>query len=152
MASKSLKTFADSVVTRSGAMTGVSEDGKLVKIDPITIVTLLTTIIPQVIAWVKKCRGLKNDEVQSYVAKQQQDPRTQASQEAKLKDRIAKICRQGMRDEQRRAKATGMPADVDRYSLDSATIDRIAHNAIGEFVSTQPAVAQALVAEASTGV
>ena len=148
--STAVKNFAKSVVIRSGAMTGTNDDGKTVAIDPITIMTLLTTIIPQVFAWVKQCRSLKNDEVQSFVASQQRNPKTQANQENKLQDRLRKLCRAGKRDELKRAKATGIPADVGRYEADDATIAKLAHNAIGEFCSMGQIAAFDIVAN-STG-
>ena len=146
MSAKLVKGFCDSVVTRSGALTGISEDGKTVAIDPITILTLLTTILPQVFAWVKQCKGLKNEEVQPQIAAQHADPRAHARQQEKLVGRLKMICRKGQTDEKKRAKATGLPADLGRYSCDDATLNKLAAHSIGEFANMRPTDANAMVA------
>ena len=68
MASKSLQEFARGVVTSSGALTGSDDDGQKTKIDPISAISLFATWIPLLIDGLKKCRSLKNDQVQGYVA------------------------------------------------------------------------------------
>lgn len=148
--SAAVKGFAKSVVTRSGALTGSDDKGQPVAIDPVTIITLLTTIIPQVFAWVRQCKALKNDEVQGFVASQQRHPKRQADQEKKLQNRIAKICEDGKKAELKRAKETGLPADIGRFSCDDQTIAKLAHNAIGEFVAMKPVAAAAIVEDSTT--
>ena len=146
VSAKLVKGFCDSVVTRSGALTGVSDDGRTVGIDPITIITLLTTILPQVFAWVKQCRGLKNEEVQPQIAAQHADQRSHARQQEKLVGRLKMICRKGQVEEKKRAKATGIPADIGRFSCDDATLNKLASQSIGEFCNMRATDANAMVA------
>jgi hypothetical protein len=149
--SAAVRGFAKSVVTRSGALTGSGDKGQPVAIDPVTIITLLTTIIPQVLAWVRQCKALKHDEVQGFVASQQRHPKRQADQEKRLQNRIAKLCEDGKKAELKRAKETGLPADIGRFCCDDETITKLAHNAIGEFVAMKPVAAAAIVESCTTG-
>lgn len=146
-----VRDFARSVVTRAGALTGSDERGRKVSIDPITVITLITTILPVIAGWVKQCKGLKNEEVQGFVASQQRQVRSQIDQEKKLRNRISKICEDGKKAELKRAKETGLPADIGRFLCDDETIAKLAHHTIGEFVSLHPVMASAIVAENTTG-
>ena len=73
-----VEEFSRWVVTGAGALTGTDDDGKTVAIDPISAITLFTTILPVIFGWVKQCKGLKNDQVQGYVAQRNRDPKTSA--------------------------------------------------------------------------
>ena len=143
--------FSRSVVTGAGALTGTSDDGKTVAIDPISAITLFTTILPVIFGWVKQCKGLKNDQVQGYVAQRHANPKTSAKQEADLQKKILVECRKLAKEEKRKAKATGIPADVGRYSIDERTAAKLAHNTIGQFSQADNLTAMKLVAACSKG-
>ena len=146
-----VEEFSKSVVTGAGALTGSSDDGKTVAIDPVSIITLITTILPVIFGWVKQCKGLKNDQVQGYVAQRHADPKTSAKQEADLQKKILVECRKLAKEEKRNAKTTGIPADVGRYSIDERTAAKLAHNTIGQFSQVDTATASKLVAACSVG-
>lgn len=146
-----IEDFSKSVVTGAGALTGSSDDGKTVAIDPVSVITLITTILPVIFGWVKQCKGLKNDQVQGYVAQRHADPKTSAKQESDLQKKILVECRKLAKEEKRKAKATGIPADVGRYSIDERTAAKLAHNTIGQFSQADTATAAKLVAACSVG-
>ena len=146
-----IEDFSKSVVRSAGALTGASDDGKTVAIDPVSVITLITTILPVIFGWVKQCKGLKNDQVQGFVAQRHADPKTSAKQEADLQKKILVECRKLAKEEKRKAKATGIPADVGRYSIDERTAAKLAHNTIGQFSQADTATAAKLVAACSVG-
>lgn len=149
-ASTFVRDFARSVVTRAGALTGSDDKGRKVSIDPISGMMFFATILPVIAGWVKQCKGLKNDEVQGFVVSQQRQAKSQADQEKKLRNRIVKLCEDGKKAELKRAKETGLPADLGRFAYDDETIAKLAHHTIGEFVSMHPVMAEAIVAENTT--
>ena len=146
-----IEDFSRVVVTGAGALTGTSDDGKTVAIDPISGIVFFSTILPVIAGWLKQCKGLKNDQVQGYVAQRHADPKTSAKQEADLQKKILVECRKLAKEEKRKAKATGIPADVGRYSIDERTAAKLAHNTIGQFSQTDAATAAKLVAACSVG-
>jgi len=149
-ASLFVRDFAKSVITRAGALTGSDDRARPVSIDPISVIMFFSTILPVIAGWIKQCKGLKNNEVQGFVASQQRHPKRQADQEKKLQGRIAKLCEDGKKAELKRAKETGLPVDLGRFAYDDATIAKLAHHTIGEFVSMHPVMAEAIVAENTT--
>jgi hypothetical protein len=151
VASKSLQDFARGVVTSSGALTGSSDDGQKTKIDPISAISLITTFIPFLVDMLKKCRSLKNDQVQGYVASRHSSDKTRVPQEKQAAAKLLAHCKRCKKEEVKNAKKTGIPADFGRYEIDDETALRVCHNMIGNFAAMGPVTAEGLVAEASTG-
>ena len=151
MASKSLQDFAKGVVTSSGALTGDNDDGQKTKIDPISAISLITTFIPILVDMLKKCRSLKNDQVQGWVASRHSSDKTRGPQEKQAAAKLITHCKRCKKEELKNAKKTGIPADVGRYDLDDETAARVCHNMIGNFAAMGPVTAEGLVVEASTG-
>jgi hypothetical protein len=144
------KQYAEAVANKCGArLTSVSDSGKTVAIEPVTIITLITTILPVIFGWVKQCRELRgNRDVQPSVVQHHGNPRTSGKQHKALCVRIKKCCRDGMQAEKRRAKQSGIPADLGRYQIDDASIERLADHSIAQMVSLPAAAAELLVASA----
>lgn len=142
--------YAQAVANKCGArLTGTNDSGKTVAIEPVTIITLITTILPVIFNWVKQCRELKNNrDVQPSVVQHHGNPKTSGRQHKALCLRIRKCCRDGIQEEKRRAKASGIPADLGRYQIDDASIDRLADHSIAQMVSLPAAAAELLVASA----
>ena len=139
--------FAKLVSAKCGYMTGASEDGQSVSFDPLTIATLITTIVPTVMGWVSECKKRKQgQDVQPAVAADHNGP-GQEKQIQRLQVKILQECKARARDERKRAKETGIPADVGRYAIDSESARRLAVHSIGTFVAMKPADAAELVAE-----
>lgn len=145
-----ISEFASRVTSKCGGrMTATGSDGKLVSIEPTLIITLITTILPAILGWVKQCRELKNNrDVQPSIQQHHANLRTSSKQHAALCQRIKRCCREGINAEKRRAKATGTPADLGRYQLDDASIDRLAEHSIAQMVTLSPDQCAALVSAA----
>ena len=151
-ASKSVQDFVRGVVISSGALTGADDDGQKTKIDPISAISLITTFIPILLDGLKKCRSLKNDQVQGYVASRHSSDKSRVPQERTAAGKLLAHCRRCKKEELKDAKKTGIPADIGRYDMDNETAIRLCHNMIGNFSAMGPVAAEGLVAEASTGV
>ena len=151
MASKKIQDFASGLVTSSGALTGSNDDGQRTKIDPISVISVITTFIPILLDGLKKCRSLKNDQVQGYVASRHSSDRTRKQQEKQAAEKLLAYCWRCKKQEVKNAKKTGVPADIGRYELDDETALRVCHNMIGNFAAMGSVTAASLVAEASTG-
>ncbi len=151
MVSKKIQDFVGGVVASSGALTGSADDGQKTKIDPISAITLITTFIPVILDALKKCRSLKNDQVQGYVASRHSSDKTRGPQEKQAAAKLLTHCKRCKKEEVKNAKKTGIPADIGRYEIDDETALRVCHNMIGNFSAMGPVTAEGLVAEASTG-
>ena len=151
MASNKFDDFVQSVLTSSGALTGANDDGVKTKIDPISAISLITTFIPILIDGLKKCRSLKNDQVQGYVRGRHSSDKTRGPQEKQAAGKLLAHCKRLKREEIKSAKKLGVPADIGRYELDDETALRVCHNMIGNFSALGSVTAAGLVEEASTG-
>ena len=147
MASKLTDDFFKTVANKTGAITCDNGEGKLVKFDPITLLTLITTLGPMLLNFVTKCRGLKNDqEVQRSVAEHNQDAKLSVRQRNAGASKILAECRRLRGEERRKAKKAGLPADVGRYQIDTPAALRIVDHGIGTFVAMKSDKATAIVA------
>ena len=139
--------FAKLVSAKCGYMTGASEDGQSVSFDPLTIATLITTIVPAIMGWVSDCKKRKQgQDVQPAVAEDHNGPK-QEQQIQRLQRQILAECKARARAERANAKRTGLTADVGRFAIDSESARRLAVHSIGTFVAMKPADAAELVAE-----
>ena len=139
--------FANLVATKCGFMTGASDDGQPVSFDPVTIATLIATIGSTIMGWVSQCKKRKEgQDVQPAVAADHNGP-GQEKQIQRLQIKILQECKSRARDERKRAKSTGIPADIGRYAIDSESARRLAVHSIGTFVAMSAKDAAELVAE-----
>ena len=128
-------------------MTGASDDGQPVSFDPVTIATLIATIGSTIMGWVSQCKKRKEgQDVQPAVAADHNGP-GQEKQIQRLQIKILQECKSRARDERKRAKSTGIPADIGRYAIDSESARRLAVHSIGTFVAMSAKDAAELVAE-----
>jgi hypothetical protein len=147
MASKLTDDFYKTVASKTGAMACEGDEGQTVKFDPVTILSLISTIGPILINFVKKCRGIDNDqEVQQSVAEHNQDAKLSVRQRNAGASKILAECRRLRGEERRKAKKTGLPADVGRYQIDTPAALRIVDHGIGTFVTLPAAKATAIAA------
>lgn len=139
--------FARQVGAKCGRMTGANDNGELVAFDPVTIVTLITTILPVIMGWVQQCKAKRQQQdVQPAVAADHNGP-GQERQIQRLQVKILQECKARVRAERANAKRTGLPADVGRYAIDNESARRLAVHSIGSFVAMSPKDAAELVAE-----
>ena len=145
--------FSAAVANDCGGLTGTSDSGKRVAFDPITIATLITTILPVITQWFQACREKRQqrqqeqqDTPQQQIAAAHASPAARAKNVAELKRQVLKACRDGKAAEIRRAKATGIPADIGRYAIDDESAGRVADKLHARFATMPQKDAEALCA------
>jgi hypothetical protein len=149
---KQADKFAGTVAAATGGLTG-SIDGKPVKFDPVTIITLITTILPVITELFAKCRERRQqrqeqqDTPQQQIAAAHADPRQRERNVSQLQQRILLACDRGRREEIRRAKQSGLPADLGRYAIDADGAYRLAGQMQAQFVVMPAKDAAALCSE-----
>jgi hypothetical protein len=150
---KQADKFAGTVAAATGGLTG-SLDGKPVAVDPISIISLITTtIIPMAVQLIQKCRERRQqrqeqqDTPQQQIAAAHADPRQRERNVTRLQVQILTECDKGRRAEIKRAKQTGLPADLGRYAIDADGAWRLADKMHDRFANMKPADAAALCAE-----
>ena len=151
MVSKKYDDFVGGVLASSGALVGANDDGQKTKIDPISVITVISGFIPILLDGLKKCKSLKNDQVQAYVASRHSSDKTRGPQEKQAAGKLLAYCKRCKKDEIKNAKKLGVPADIGRYELDDETALRVCHNMIGNFAAISSVAAENLVYEANTG-
>ena len=123
--------FAKRVADNCGGLTGESDSGNPVAFDPITIATLITTILPALTLWFQACREKRQQRQQDQTPQQQiaaahADPAQRAKNLAALQTKILQECKRGAIAERKRARQTGLPADLGRFSITSDSAYRLA--------------------------
>jgi hypothetical protein len=147
VANKLVDDFFKVIANKTGAMVCESDEGQKVQFDPVTWLTLLNTLGPMLFNFLKKCRGIDNDqEVQRSVSEHNSDAKLAAKQRSAGAAKILAECRRLRGEERRKAKKTGLPADVGRYQIDTPAALRIVDHGIGTFMMLPAAKATAIVA------
>ena len=128
---KAAQKFAASVTGKCGGLTGATEAGKPVAFDPVTIITLITTILPVITQWFQACREKRQQRQQDQTPQQQiaaahADPAQRAKNVAALQTKILQECKRGAIAERKRARQTGLPADLGRFAITADSAYRLA--------------------------
>ncbi len=147
---KAVDKFAASVTGKCGGLTGSNEDGKTVAIDPITITTLITTILPVIVQWFQACRERRRQQDQTpqqQIAAAHAEPKARAKNVSALQAKILQECKRGAAAERKRARQTGIPADVGRFAIDYDSAGRLADKIHSEAATMPAKDAAALCAE-----
>ena len=149
---KAAQKFAVSVTGKCGGLTGATEAGKPVAFDPVTIITLITTILPVITQWFQACREKRQQRQQDQTPQQQiaaahAEPKARAKNVAAMQTRILQECKRGAVAERRRARQTGIPADLGRFAIDYDSAGRLADKIHTEAATMPARDAQALCAE-----
>ena len=147
---KAAQKFAASVTGKCGGLTGSNEDGDRVAIDPITITTLITTILPMLVQWFQSCRERRKQQDQTpqqQLAAAHAEPKARARNVAALQTRILQECKRGAVAERKRARQTGFPADIGRFAIDYDSAGRLADKIHSEAATMPAKDAAALCAE-----
>ena len=144
--------FAKRVADNCGGLTGESDSGKPVAFDPITIATLITTILPMITQWFQACRERRQQRQQDQTPQQQiaaahADPVQRAKNVAALQQRILQECKRGAIAERKRARQTGLPADLGRFSITADSAYRLADKMHAQAAVMKPVDADKLCAE-----
>jgi hypothetical protein len=149
---KSGQKFAKLVSDDCGALVSVGVDGKRASIDPITITTLITTLLPMIAQWFQACREKRQQRQQDQTPQAQvsaahADPKARAKNVDSLARKILLECSRKRGEEIRNAKKTGLPADVGRYEMDAASAYRLADKMHTRFATAKASDADALCGE-----
>lgn len=147
---KAVDKFANSVTRKSGGLTGSSEDGRTVAFEPLTIITLITTIMPVITQWFQSCREKRRQQDQTpqqQLAAAHAEPKARAKNVAALQTKILQECKRGSAAERKRARQTGIPADVGRFAIDYDSAGRLADKIHSEAATMPAKDAAALCAE-----
>ena len=149
---KAVQKFANSVTDKCGGLTGATEAGKPVAFDPVTIITLITTILPVITQWFQACREKRQQRQQDQTPQQQlaaahADPAQQAKNIRALQTKILQECSREAAAERRRARQTGVPADVGRFLITAESAYRLADKLHTEAATMPAKDAAALCAE-----
>ena len=144
--------FAKRVADNCGGLTGESDSGKPVAFDPITIATLITTILPALTKWFQDCRERRQQKQQDQTPQQQlaaahADQKTREKNVALLQQKILQECKRGRQSEKQRARQTGLPADLGRFAIDYASAGRLADKIHAQAATMKTADADRLCAE-----
>ena len=149
---KASEKFAANVSGDCGALVSVGVDGRRAGIDPITITTLITTLLPMIAQWFQACREKRQQRQQDQTPQQQvaaahADGAQRQKNVDSLSRKILKECRLRRTAEIRNAKLTGLPADTGRYEMDADSAYRLADKMHTRFATAKPADAEALCGE-----
>jgi len=151
MAMKAGQKFAASVAGDCGGLTGSNEDGNAVAFDPITIATLLTTILPALTKWFQDCRERRKQQQdqtpQQQLAAAHYNQTQREKNVAALQQRILQECKRGSLAEKKRARQTGLPADLGRFAITAESAYRLADKMHTRFATAKPADAESLCSE-----
>ena len=144
--------FAKRVADNCGGLTGESDSGNPVAFDPITIATLITTILPALTQWFQACREKRQQRQQDQTPQQQiaaahADPEQRAKNVAALQTKILQECKRGAIAERKRARQTGLPADLGRFSITADSAYRLADKMHAQAAVMKPVDADKLCAE-----
>ena len=144
--------FAKRVADNCGGLTGETDSGNPVAFDPITIATLITTILPMITQWFQACREKRQQKQQDQTPQQQiaaahADPVQRAKNVAALQAKILQECKRGAIAERKRARQTGLPADLGRFSITADSAYRLADKMHAQAAVMKPVDADKLCAE-----
>jgi hypothetical protein len=88
----------------------------------------------------------QQDTPQQQIAAAHASPAARVKNVAELKKQVLRACRDGKAAEIRRAKATGIPADIGRYAIDDESAGRVADKLHARFATMPTKDAEALCA------
>ena len=147
-----VNAFAKAVAGNCGGLTGSNEDGDAVAFDPVTIMTLITTILPAITQWFQACRERRQQRQQDQTPQQQiaaahADQKQREKNVAALQIKILQECKRGSLAEKKRARQTGLPADLGRFSITAESAYRLADKMHAQAATMKPTDADKLCAE-----
>jgi len=143
--------FAKRVADNCGGLTGSNEDGDTVAFDTVTIITLITTILPALTKWFQDCRDKRKQQQdqtpQQQLAAAHADQKTREKNVALLQQKILQECKRGSLAEKKRARQTGLPADLGRFSITAESAYRLADKMHGQAATMKTTDADKLCSE-----
>lgn len=150
---KAVQKFAALVAADCGGLTATNGNGKTVAFDPILFGSLFQMIMPIFQGWLQKCRERRQqrqdqqDTPQQHLANIVANPAERAKTIQQMQTRILKECERGRIAEARRARQTGIPADLGRFAIDADSALRMADKMLTKAATMPAKDAAALCAE-----
>lgn len=134
----SLSTFVTSVANHSGALTAVNSKGKRVGFDPMSIIMMLSTILPPILESLRNCKKKRQEAVdpvslRNHVSTNMGRFSTAERQENALMKEIDKEINRQKKLAQRAAAEGGVLPEWARFDVDGVAKAKLAHNIIGKF-------------------
>jgi len=151
---KAVDKFSALVAADCGGLTATNGNGRTVAFDPILFGSLFQMILPVFQGWLQKCRERRQQKQdqqdqtpQQQLAAAHADPVQRAKNVAALQQRILQECKRGAIAERKRARQTGLPADLGRFSITADSAYRLADKMHAQAATMKPADADKLCAE-----
>ena len=151
---KAVDKFSALVAADCGGLTATNGSGRTVAFDPILFGTLFSQfLMPMLQGWLQKCRERRQqkqeqqDTPQQHLASIVADPVERSKTIQAMQARILKECERGRIAEAKRARQTGIPADIGRFLIDSASAMRLADKTLTKAATMPAKEAAALCAE-----
>ena len=145
--------FAALVAADCGGLTATNPNGRTVAFDPILFGSLFQMILPIFQGWLQKCRERRQqkqdqqDTPQQHLASIVANPAERSKTIQQMQARILTECERGRNAEVKRAKQTGIPADLGRFAIDAASAMRMADKMLTKAATMPAKDAAALCAE-----
>ena len=142
---KAVDRFSALVAADCGGLTATNGSGRTVAFDPILFGSLFQMILPVFQGWLQKCRERRQQKQdqqdqtpQQHLASIVANPAERSKTIQQMQARILTECEKGRVAEARRAKQTGIPADLGRFAIDAASAMRMADKMLTK-AATMPA-------------
>jgi hypothetical protein len=148
-----LNNFATSVTNHTGYVGGFTDSGKSVGFDPMSIIMMISTILPPILEAFRNCKKKREEAVDPVslrnhiTAVSKHRTRSKALETSTMRE----IDNQLVRLKRQAAKASkggGVTPDYVRFNLSGESRAKLAHNILGKFSTCSDAEAIAVCQEA----
>jgi len=135
-----LADFATSVSNHTGAVAGTNPKGRRVGFDPMSVIMMLSTILPPILEAFRNCRKKRQEAVdpvamRNSVYGNMQHFATSSRQETAMAKEIDKELQRQKKLAAKASKGGGVIPDYIRFDLDPTARQRLAHNIISKFAN-----------------
>ena len=150
-----LEDFATSVSNHTGVVGGTNLKGKRVSFDPMSIIMMLSTILPPILETFRNCKKKREEAVdpvslRTHVSTNMSRIATCTRQEGAMAKEIDVELQRQRKMAIKASKGGGVIPDFLRFDLDPASRQRLAHNIIGKFATCSDQEAIDLIRDADT--
>lgn len=138
--SSALSNFATSVTAHTGVVGGTNPKGKRVGFDPMSIIMMLSTILPPILETFRNCKKKRQEAVdpvslRTHVSTNMSRIATCDRQETAMAKEIDAELQRQKKAAIKASKGGGVIPDFLRFDIDPASRQRLAHNIIGKFAN-----------------
>ena len=138
--SSALNSFATAVTAHTGTVAATNTKGKRVGFDPMSIIMMLSTILPPILEAFRNCRKKRQEAVdpvslRTHVSTNMSRIATSTRQEMAMAKEIDAELQRQKKAAIKASKGGGVIPDFLRFDIDPASRQRLAHNIIGKFAN-----------------